>query len=341
MKFRVALICFGFLLGSFQSQATDKKPVINGVDLRTFPKSISSAEVLDIFVTAMKADPQANKLLVQAEEKLKARGIENLNSIFSYCQGLGLSESGRGYFIQNPSPVQTRKFIPGVHEEPWSSEAQAKQNQAFSWKIVRTPFLETMLVSDPPKICIHRARDLFDAYTTFVHELTHLVRKDPFKYTEDFMKTPDNYDHLEACLHGPGEELDATIEGLSAGIRLQTRFGVKKNNLGANKYFNNAGELVDEKGLTKFLRNEYRKLAVESGEEAVTRRNRLTSINSRIQNLEKAIEPILRESSQGNLKDQLQNELGRLNRLKEKLEAQPPGHPSGRSSNSNRLVQAK
>ena len=101
-------------------------------------------------------------------------------------------------------------------------------------------------------ICIVARADLRDAFSTFIHELTHIAYMVPLVEDENFLQLyPTAQDYVDKTFIVRGGELEANIQGFGALIRLnQSRDRLPRE---ISESFDNQGRLVDRKKLSDYL----------------------------------------------------------------------------------------
>lgn len=259
MKFYfLSLLLF---LGSYHAlaapQVQERPIIIQNVNIREWPESLSEDAAYKIMTEIMNGDPEAKILLEKANQKLKSGGIQSLRNIFSYCSKPRTSSDLRGYFYQNTKILETRISIPGLAKKPWSESTLTEQRTGFSTKILTTPFLEYFAISMTPMICIYKDKALFQSYNAFVHELTHFLLDDPFDNVEELLSSRHHANHVENAVNHAGGEMDAFKAGNAAEKRFFKKYNITNYRTVSQKYFNDDGELTDEEGLRKYLTEYY------------------------------------------------------------------------------------
>lgn len=303
---------------SIQAAPASLKPiVIQNVDITTWPNDISAEDVLSIYIEIMNSDPQVKELLDQVNAKLNTHGITHLKDIFSYCLGEPPAKGATASFSQNADLVATRIAIPGLPSTPWPSTSKTPIN-AFSSAILKTPFIEFLVVSDRPKICIHKGQHIFQSYDSVVHEMTHFLLKDPFSYYEDVTSSLPLSDFLTMTVHEVGGELDAFKSGGSASIRFLRKYGINHNSE-SHIFFNSEGELADEEGLKNYLIKTYSNYYDGTNISNDLKTAKLSLINAKLKILNDSVKPLIESLSRPDLHKDLNDEIEILVKTKSQL----------------------
>ncbi len=222
---------------------------IQNVDIMTWPTNLQAAKALDIFIGIMNSDLEVSSILNQVNTKLQAHGVNSFSEIFNYCEGEPPAPGATAFFRQNSNIVETRISIPGLPENPWSDSVLEKQKSAFSSKVIKTPFIEFLALSERPEICIHQGKQLFSAYVSVVHEMTHFLMKDPFSFYDELLSSQPFPDFVSMTVTEVGGELDAFKIGSSATIRFLKKYSIQGYSSESHQFFNNDGLLTDADGL--------------------------------------------------------------------------------------------
>ncbi|MBC7465760.1 MAG: hypothetical protein H7256_07195, partial [Bdellovibrio sp.] len=200
-------------------------PVIfKNIDLRTWPASVSESNAFDIFSSMSEPDPGTNQIVIQAKQKLSIHGILDIHSILGVCPAD--QSLGEAYFSQPVHIIGNRFVLPGSAPANWPVDAIDKANKSFSTKIVKTPFIEFMLGSDRPHICLKKTDNLLFSYNPMMHELFHFVTKDIFKELQDGIMAAAAPNFLDSMVSQVGGEFEAYKAGFSAEIKF-----MKRNNI--------------------------------------------------------------------------------------------------------------
>lgn len=202
----------------------------------------------------MLVDPKAKILLNDVEVTLKNHGIKSVEEIVTVCQED--DEGASGFFNQDILSLDQRSAIPGIPSQDWSAEVKAQLQTAYSSKIVKLPFMEFVLITGRPTVCVMARESIQGAYQVFVHELTHFLKTDPFKTQEVLMNLTSYEEWLESTVNLPGGEFDAFEADLGAAVRLLKRLGITNPNL-AHPFNDEDGELIDPEGLREYLIETY------------------------------------------------------------------------------------
>lgn len=202
----------------------------------------------------MLLDPKAKILLNDVEVTLQNHGIKSVEEIVEVCQED--DEGASGFFNQDINALDQRSAITGITPIDWSDEAKAKIQAAYSWKVVKLPFMEMLLVTGQPTVCVMARENVQGAYQVFVHELTHFLKTDPFRTQEVLMNLTSYEEWLESTIVDPGGEFDAFEADLGAAVRLLKRIGITNSNA-FHPYNDENGELIDPEGLREYLIQTY------------------------------------------------------------------------------------
>lgn len=190
----------------------------------------------------LKKDSVSAQLLLDVDTTLKAHGIQNLKSIFSFCD-----EGNSGFFSQGAELVEIKE-----DGESWSDHALAKQNSGYSSRIVRVPFFEIMYVSETPYICVSKDESIQSVIDVFNHELTHFMKGDTFGLYEQLTKLENIEELYEHFMAGPGGEMDGYKAGIGAEARLLASLGIS-NPAARYPFLSNDGVVTDDKALREYL----------------------------------------------------------------------------------------
>lgn len=328
MKLQVLNIFLVFML-SFSAFGAETRPspiIIQNVDITTWPEALSAEDALDIFIEMIQSDPEAKKILEQVNQKLNDHGIPHLKDIFSYCPGEAGDDHATAFFWQKVRSIETRIAIPGIPAIPWSQAALAAKRNAFSSKVIKTLFTEFLAVSDQPRICIHRGKELFYTYDSVVHELTHLLLKDPFSYSEELFSSSPLPDLVQKTIFETGGEFDAFKAGSPAGIRLLRKYNIQNRGSQSHQFFSPQGVLVDEDGLKNHLVKVYSEYYSHTDSLSKFKENKRTLLQTRVQILKGNVEPAIIQLKRVDLQKTLAEEIALLESLIAQLDAQK-GHP--------------
>lgn len=203
----------------------------------------------------MLIDPKAKILLNEVEATLKSHGINSVEEIITVCQED--DENAGGFFNQEIDSVDQRLVIPGISVSDWSVEAKEKLKSAYSSKVLKLAFMEILLATTTPTVCVMPGETLREAYGVFVHELTHFLKTDQFQAQEVMMNLTSYEEWLAGTINLPGGEFDAFEADLGATARLLRRLGVANPNVNS-PYLDEHGDLIDPEGLRDFLIETYR-----------------------------------------------------------------------------------
>ncbi len=257
----------------------------------------------------MLVDPKTKILLNDVESTLKEHGFNSVEEIITVCQED--DESAGGFFSQDITTLDQRAVIPGHSVTDWSIETKNKLKKAYSTKILKLKFLEIILATEKPVVCVMAGQTLKEAYGVFVHELTHFLKTDQFRSQEVLMNLSSYEEWLEGTISLPGGEFDAFEADLGATARLLSRLGVTNPNVNS-PYIDVNGNLTDPEGLREFLIETYRNYyaQTETAEEVMIypREFRVSYLDI----LENHIMPMVLKLNNAQVLMELENEIARV-----------------------------
>lgn len=303
----------------FASPLQSNQIIIQDVDILTWPANLTATQVLDIYIEIMSSDSEAKSILDKTNLKLKTHNINHIREIFKYCDGQPPSQYATAFFSQNVKIIETRISIPGIPESPWSASAQTVQEEAFSFKVIKTPFIEFLAVSDRPEICIHRGKELLSAYDSVVHEMTHFLLKDPFLYNQEIVSSKPFPDFIQMTVVETGGELDAFKIGSSAAIRMLKRYNIKGYSSESYQFFDSDGVLIAEEGLKNYLIKTYTNYYKNTNTLSELRKSKLSVVGTKVNILKGTVVPIVHSLSRSDLYEDLSSEIITLEELKSQL----------------------
>lgn len=257
----------------------------------------------------MLVDSKAKVLLNDVETTLNNHGIKSVEEIITVCQED--DENAGGFFSQEINTLDQRAVIPGYSVSDWSAETKEKLKAAYSSKILKLTFLEILLATTRPTVCVMPGQSLRDAYGVFVHELTHFLKNDQFRAQEDLMNLTSYEEWLTSTINVPGGEFDAFEADLGATARLLQRLGVTNPNVNS-PYIDVNGNLTDPEGLREFLLETYRDYyaGTDTAEEVMIYPREFT--NSYLDILENHIRPMVVKLNNAQVTMELEKEIERL-----------------------------
>lgn len=318
MRLKILFVLLIGLVGHSATALSDRV-VIKNVDVMTWPESLSADEALHVYIEIINSDPEARSVLNQVNRKLIDHGIKSVREIFSYCKGAPTADGATAFFSQKVNVVETRISIPGISANPWSNSAVAAQKNGFSSKVVRTPFVEFLMVSAKPEICIYKQNRLIEGYDSVMHEMTHFLLKDPFTFFEELLSSRPLPDYVQTTVTGPGGELDAFKVGSSAAIRFLTQYNIQEYNSEAYVFFSPDGRLIDESGLKKYLIKIYSEYYQSQLFLDELKSYKLKMIKTKLNILKNYVEPAIKSRGRNDLEKSLADEIAVLEGLKSNL----------------------
>ncbi len=257
----------------------------------------------------MLVDPKAKILLNDVENTLKNHGIYSVEEIITVCQED--DENAGGFFSQEINTLDQRAVIPGFSVTDWSAETKEKIKTAYSTKILKLQFLEILMATTTPTVCVMPGQSLREAYGVFVHELTHFLKTDQYQHQELLMELTSYEEWLASTINLPGGEFDAFEADLGASARLLLRLGVTNPN-DNSPYIDVNGNLTDPEGLREFLLDTYRGYyaGTETPEEVMIYPREFTL--SHLDILENYIRPMVLRLNNAQVLMDLEKEIARL-----------------------------
>lgn len=319
MKFLIIVLVVAFSFG-FSAQAQEdlsRKIIINNVDILTWPKDLSASAVLDVYIEMMKGDPETSLFLDQVNGELQKHGINHVRDIFQFCEG-ETERNATAFFSQDANIASTKISFPGIADTPWSSYALDAISKGYSSKVIKTPFIDYLVVSNKPQICLHKGEQLISGYDTVVHEMTHFLLQDPFYYYEDLLTSPSMPEFLQMTVLRKGGELDAFKMGSAAGLRFALKQGFRYET-GEYAFYDADGKLKDEEGLKNYILKIYGDYYQNSSTISELKKAKLTIIESKLFILKNQVKSFLLALSQEELDQKLLSEVAALESLKAKL----------------------
>jgi hypothetical protein len=298
------------------ASARIKPIVVQGVDINTWPTHLTASKVLDIQLELMRGDPQTSSLVDQVIEKLNQHGVQTLSEIFSYCPAKDnslVSLGASAFFSQRSTIAEARVSIPGTPETPWSQKAILALTGSFSSRTIKTPFIEFLMISERPEICISKGDQLLQAYNSLAHEMTHFLLIDPFYQYEELMSSNRNSDYVHTTVTQTGGELDAFKAGEAAAIRLFKKYGIQQTRSGTARFFNSDGQLINEEGLLQYILFTYSIFYEQGGTLTELKRTKIKLLEYRLKILKEIVAPNIKRTNRTDLQTSLDSEIADLN----------------------------
>lgn len=290
--------------------------MVKNVDLRTWPESVSLPNALEIFKAMGEADPATTQVFNRAKQKLAEHGITDIQAISSYCPND--ASLGDAYFSQQTKMIDTRIVVAGTVLKDWSTESIEVSKKSFSSKVIRTPFIDYLLVALQPTICIKKSDNLLFSYNAIVHELFHFLAKDPFEEFEDGITSSGKPNFLDMMVSQTGGEFEAYTAGLSAEIKFFVR-----NNIGITKdqyrFFDQTGALTDAKGFKDSITKLYTPYYNDPTTLATYMKGRLDIVQWQLQVLDVNVRPAVFAISDKELQKKFLDEFARVKSQSELL----------------------
>jgi hypothetical protein len=248
------LFAFLFLLNTqLFGQAIDRLE-------RPWPSGENQIESLSELVGILKSDAQTRILVQKAETQLAAHEIKSLVDILHFCESPkdGVDAQASAHMPVNSTEI--RLNFPSKPVASWSASTLEKLKQAYNSKIVKTPFIDFLLIEDHPFICLDKGLKLVDIATILAHELVHMTAMDPFQDQVDLIQGIDPVIFSDRFFKNrvlsAGGEFEAYQVGISAEVRLRAAAGLPIHNSAA-EFFDQKGNLTNPKGLRKMVTDLY------------------------------------------------------------------------------------
>ncbi len=253
----------------------------------------------DYVETLLKTDKPSVDLLNTVNETLASHGLGSIRNILSFCTD-GIS----GAFSQGSEIAGIK-----VAGEEWSEEAREKMNKGYSSKVVKTPFIEILLVSENPSICIRKEESYLSVVDVFNHELTHFIGGDTFGMMELIIKMEDISEYYEYSMSGAGGEMDAYKAGIGAETRFLSTLGIV-NPAERYPFLNDAGVVTSDEDLREYLDKLYYPYYTEAEQLKSVLESAISMNDYRI--------ALLRD------REEAKDEVARLEKITAKLKTQMP-----------------
>lgn len=177
------------------------------------------------------ADSQGRTLLRRACRKLGFKGVSQLKGIFRFGSSPDMFESQRGLYRYTISQVyRLRDESEWQDLTPQTLAKLADPNRfpvmdSHSWF---TRNFEHRQIVFQPQILVKPGLSVLETYLVLYHELTHLVKTDPFERTDimSFDEASKESDYFFKELERPGGELEAYLAQIAAFDRVRERYQV-------------------------------------------------------------------------------------------------------------------
>ncbi|MBI3556564.1 MAG: hypothetical protein HY074_09900 [Deltaproteobacteria bacterium] len=233
----------------------------SGIEAKTFDsswldgESTLSQEHVDRLVGLAKLDPSTAKILKDAQNVLGAQTSEQLAAFIRICE----NSSNGSYSGLADISAYRRLLSKSIAEE--TGDEQVDHRAQFEGKLPKNerimkleeqPDYVTAVTAVRGGICIIAGSTLRDAYSTFIHELTHIAYMVPEVEDRNFLdKYKSAQEYVDKTFIVPGGELEASIQGYRALIR--TNHSRARLPDEVRDSFNDEGELVDRGKFSQYL----------------------------------------------------------------------------------------
>jgi hypothetical protein len=282
-------------------------------------ETVSAGVAFDAIEELVHQDVRASTLYNAFEDRLRAHGLGGVREILSYCGQMGpnvTGEAGASVELVEMVPV-----IPGEAVSDWRPETKAAIEQGWAHKVITIPFFKAVLVASVPTICLAPTGSIRGTYDTFVHELVHVHRMDPFTSFLLKFELRRYEDVFESDIFGRGGEVDAYRAGIGAEARLLARLGAVNPAAHYPTFQGDDGEVTNEELFRSYVRGIYWTLAEKSGDRAQTIAGAKQLYQFRIESLRDRLRPYLvARGAAANVVAALDAEVARLTSLSEGLQ---------------------
>ncbi len=206
-------------------------------------------------VAMAQLDPQTATILQDAKDVLGAQTTRQLVAFIHICEpnptgdysGLADVQAFRRLVSKSLDEQSGKERV----DHRKQIESMLPKNERIT-KLENQPDYVTALTAVRGGICVIAGSNLRDAYSTFIHELTHIAYLVPQVEDMDFLDLYKNaQEYVDKTFVVPGGELEASIQGYRALIRTaHSRYGLPDE---IRESFNDQGELVDRKKFSAYL----------------------------------------------------------------------------------------
>jgi hypothetical protein len=230
----------------------------------------------------MSETPSTQNLLNQVTQALQLRQPQALSQMVYLCRerrSVTLGEQrplGPTEMLRETAGHLTAEFrqfevdLNPSGRYAWDSTVVAAVRSGLAASESNTASRHLLTILSVSTICIDRDTTLLDAFSIFVHELTHLqgallqlqrggqvlLGSSSGLHAEiglDSLLFSDSRDYASRILETPGHELDAAISQTQAVLAIEALARVHDVHLATRAYFSPDGRLVDRAGLKRHL----------------------------------------------------------------------------------------